>query len=501
MKSISRRQFICGSAAAAAASGLGWRAQASWLDQAGVPPAAPRNVTVGASRLSPGAFRYAGSFRLPSTLEDRGYAIAFNAYGDSGRGSLFISEHFTAAPADNEVLEMSIPTPGVSASCDPSQLPRASVLRPWTDATGGLMAQWKAETGKSPLMKGLAVADIPGLGPKLFWAFHPWFNFTSQDISGLGYCDLDLGNARGVWKLSGHSNAKWAGYLAQFPQAWADQFTGGRSIISGAFIHQNIAASCGGAGIWAWAPWVDGSAAVPPAHGAALTSRCLADWPAYGGPSKGDRMLFPENFPVELKPAGYQYQWESDSFDAVACVDDGVGGQALVALARSTGIASWYDGGVEDADAVDEAGVKLNGASGALEPLPGWYPAPTKNGKLYRWSQGEGHYPPQTQQVVCPYPSKGHRAGRYDPMFLLFDLNDYAAVATGSKQPGQIRPYGYYPLAPQLSSGAQTYNKGGGWTVVGLAFDAANRRLFVHHRGAYQTGAWWGLIHVFSVGA
>jgi hypothetical protein len=109
--------------------------------------------------LQAASLQYLGAFRLPDGLfgSNNGFSfggspIAFNPTNNS----LFVGGH----PYDQEIAELSIPTPG-----DPTggidALPTAPVLQDFADPTEGLLwdlSDWEGEGG-SVLLGGLLVAD------------------------------------------------------------------------------------------------------------------------------------------------------------------------------------------------------------------------------------------------------------------------------------------------------------------------------------------------------
>lgn len=90
------------------------------------------------------------------------------------------------------------------------------------------------------------------------------------------------------------------------------------------------------------------------------------------------------------------------------------------------------------------------------------------------------------------YTSKAQHAYPYRYQMWAYDLNDWAAVRAGKKDPWEVKPYGVWPFDlpfPEPNT-----------RVAGVAFDRATRRLFVAQMEADKDGfSYRPLIHVFQV--
>lgn len=87
---------------------------------------------------------------------------------------------------------------------------------------------------------------------------------------------------------------------------------------------------------------------------------------------------------------------------------------------------------------------------------------------------------------------KGQHAYPYRYQMWAYDLNDWAAVRAGDRDPWNVKPYGVWPFElPFPEPGVR---------VGGVAYDAATQRLFVSQLHADRDGyAYRALIHVFHI--
>lgn len=87
---------------------------------------------------------------------------------------------------------------------------------------------------------------------------------------------------------------------------------------------------------------------------------------------------------------------------------------------------------------------------------------------------------------------KGQHAYPYRYQMWAYDLNDWAAVRAGHREPWSVKPYGVWPFElPFPEPGVR---------VGGVAYDAAGQRLFVSQMHADRDGfAYRPLIHVFHI--
>jgi hypothetical protein len=87
---------------------------------------------------------------------------------------------------------------------------------------------------------------------------------------------------------------------------------------------------------------------------------------------------------------------------------------------------------------------------------------------------------------------KGQHAYPYRYQMWAYDLNDWAAVRAGGRDPWNVKPYGVWPFElPFPEPGVR---------IGGVAYDAATQRLFISQMHADRDGfAYRPLIHVFHI--
>jgi hypothetical protein len=90
--------------------------------------------------------------------------------------------------------------------------------------------------------------------------------------------------------------------------------------------------------------------------------------------------------------------------------------------------------------------------------------------------------------------AKGDHAYPYRWHIMAFDLNDWAAVAAGTKQPWEVTPYDVWPFTSDFvpwANGISNVPNGG------TTYDPVTRRIYWEHPRAQQNGL--PIIHVFEV--
>ncbi len=237
--------------------------------------------------VGPADLVYEGAFRLPLGPSDQqswSYTPGGMTYSPNGDpaggndgypGSLIGPGHEWY----DFVGEASIPVP--VKSTNPAQLPVAIQLHSFVDITEGLLA---AE-GNVDRMGGVAFLPRQGAqtSDKLYWTAYEYYNTDSSNYLSHGWSELDLSNpqAQGMWRLGSASDPDYhsmrtSEYLFDISTTWADQYVGGRYLVSG---RHREAGCCGGAqgpALYAFGPWLDGN---PPAPGAELSAIALLFYP------------------------------------------------------------------------------------------------------------------------------------------------------------------------------------------------------------------------------
>ena len=340
-------------------------------------------ATAVSPQLLPTHLLYRGAFALPEgdAWSYSGHALAFYDQGDPDGasdgfpGSLYIVGHAW----EQRVGEISIPPPLITD--DFSALPRAAILQPLADITGG----WLDNCTYAPDCEYREVAGLaylPNL-QKIAWNLRDWYNVGGYDQDSLGWSNLDMSDAQGVWHIGSRSdaayhNARTSDYLLTAPEPFAGQFLAGRWLIAGN--HRPAGAFGGSQGptLFATAPWNDGN---PPAAGQELAAQAL--------------LYDPENLDC------VNNQFDQCAFPNYRAADRWGGG-------------AWVESGGKTA-------VLLFGQKGMGDNCYGTPGADC---------------PPS----LCPA-SQGWHADPYEAQILFYQPDELAEVAAGSRQPWEALPY------------------------------------------------------------
>ena len=248
--------------------------------------ATPTPTTVIPSQLiQPTDLVYRGAFAYPPGDEwaYSGHALAYYPEGDStGPADGYPGSLYAAAHAWYDLVgEITIPEPVITDNFD--DLPQASVLQPLTDITGG----WKDNCTYND---DCIYREVDGLeylpnaahgGDKIVWNLRDWYNVAGYDQDSIGWSDLDMTGAQGVWHIGERGNdvfhnAKTCNYLFQAPESFASENLDGKWLIAGN--HRGAGAFGGSQGptLYALAPWEDGN---PPESGQNLDALALLYYP------------------------------------------------------------------------------------------------------------------------------------------------------------------------------------------------------------------------------
>jgi hypothetical protein len=242
------------------------------LQKSAAQPAIRHRAALHDSMITPGNFEYVGAFRAPqtgdndSTFAYGGSGVAYNPEGDSSGpddghpGSLFLVGH----QQQQRVAEISIPVPVNSKYKQIDDLPAASLLQPFSDITDGLLEEMTAGSSEHFQLGGMVVTN--GL---LHWTMHKYYNVANIDYPSHGTSGLDLQSsiADGPWHLGPMNSGrpewhsyKHAGYIFEIPSAEANQWFGGRNLISGLQISTGLQASSQGPAMFAYSLPPEGTA-------------------------------------------------------------------------------------------------------------------------------------------------------------------------------------------------------------------------------------------------
>ncbi len=362
----------------------------NWSPPLPTPTPTPTTV-IPAGLMQPSDLVYQGAFAYPSGEECAysGHALAYYPEGDStGPADGYPGSLYAAGHAHNDLVgEITIPEPVVSGSFD--DLPKASVLQSLADITGG----WKDNCMYND---DCMYREVDGLEylpnvNKIVWNLRDWYNVAAYDQDSLGWSDLDMSGAQGVWHIGGRGNddfhnAKACNYLFQAPESFASQYLNGKWLIAGNHREAGALGGSQGPTLYALAPWEDGN---PPQSGQNLDALAL--------------LYYPEI---------YDCVWEDPEvchFPGYRAMDNWGGG-------------AWVQ-------TADRSGVLIFGRKGL----------------------GDNCYGTQEECSGDPCnPYKGYHAYPYQPQILFYDPEELSEVVAGTREPWEVLPYEVYNPASEV---------------------------------------------------
>jgi len=417
------------------------------------PTVAPGSSAAAATgRLAPEDLIYRGAFRLPadsgdSNWEYSGYAMTYYPAGDPEGsddgypGSLFAVGH----DHQQMVSEISIPAPVISETKDVGELNTAGTLQPFADIRGGLVGELEIPRAG---LEYLPSAD-PAQAGKLHFCWGQHFQDERQPSHGWSELALSEPNPQGLWRLDDFTNYVSNDYLFEIPPAWSEQHLPGYRLATGRFRDGRW----GGLGpaILAYAP---PNEANPPANGATIDQ--VKPLLMYGTPQAGVVELEVSD---EHKMKGFS---ESDEWSGGAWLTAGKRAAVILLGAKATG-KTWY--GFAN-------GVVYPTSGDPNEPVP--------------------EVPP------FPYDARGWWSEGVSAQILFFDPKDFAAVASGAREPWQPQPYATLVIDEQIFEPGYDHVRQKRYLLGDCAFDRERGLLYVIERQVKQDEE-RSLVHVFAI--
>jgi hypothetical protein len=202
--------------------------------------------------LTPADFSYQGAFRLPSEFDWGARGISYYPGGDNGAGTLLVTG-FEARPA--EFGEVTIPTPVIEA--DWLALPVSELLQPVRSFDGALIEE---QLDPTTTFAG-DIEYVPKQGSqisdKVYGSADWWYAVVDSDFPSIWFSELDGSNPRGLFHVGSeedpfHGN-RTGDYLFTLPQWYADQYFGGRSLVTGKT--RGTENGSQGPALYAFRPW------------------------------------------------------------------------------------------------------------------------------------------------------------------------------------------------------------------------------------------------------
>ncbi|MCP4538236.1 MAG: DNRLRE domain-containing protein [Chloroflexi bacterium] len=380
--------------------------------------------TISTGLIQPSDLTYLGAFAYP-TSDDwaySGHALAYYPEGDpAGSSDGYPGSLYAAAHDQNDLVgEISIPAPAIEN--DFASLPTASVLRPLADITGGWINNC-TYNDECIYREVDGLAYLPNTD-KIAWNLRDWYNVAAHDQDSLGWSNLDMTGARGVWHIGARPstdnefhNAKTCNYLFKAPESFATQHLDGKWLIAGSPREAGALGGSQGPTLYALAPWEDGN---PPTSGQNLDALAL--------------LYYPEIYP--------------------GCYDNP--DECHFPNYRAT---DYWGGGA-------------------------WVQTESKSGILIVGKKGLGDNCYGTQEECANDPCnmyKGYHAYPYQPQILFYDPEELVDVVAGTKEPWDVVPYAVYSAVDNVFDSECA-------TLSAAAYDQVHQLVYITEREAGPSG-------------
>jgi hypothetical protein len=393
---------------------------------------------------------YRGAIRLPgesggSNWEYSGYAMTYHPEGgpqgadDGYPGSLFAVGH----DHHQQVSEISIPAPVISASRDPGELNVATTVQPFQDITNGMFRELEIPRA--------GLAYLPPQGDqttgKLHFCWGQHFQFEQAPSHGWSELDISRPEPAGPWSVGSYTNYVTNDYLFEIPADWSEVNTPGLRLATGRFRD----GTWGGLGpaLFAIGPWNEGNPPSPEAQLEMLVPLLL-----YGEPVPGS----PE---ISVQ--------EARRMDTYKPADEWSGG-------------AWLTLG--DKSAVIFVGTKATGVN--------WYGF--ANGVRYPTSGDPNETIPEVPP--WPYDDRGWWSEGVSAQILFFDPEELAAVAHGDIATWEPQPYATMAIDDVLFDPGVDLERYKRYLLGAAAFDRERGFLYIVERNADEERS---LIHVYKL--
>ncbi len=407
-------------------------------------------------RLQPTDLAYEGAFRLPEDFNWGARGLSFYPAGDGVAGSLLVAGfeliHDPAHPGEScwdpswdcEAFygEVTIPAPAIGSNWE--DLPQAATLRPMTSFDGGLASTVHREY--------LYVSDleyVPQRGTqtsdKLYGSIELWY---AEGVAGedtfptVWFANLDGTGPQGMFHVgpdeTPYHGRKTGTYLFTAPQWYADEYLGGRTLITGRSRGTPL----------------DGTEPIT-TRGGSQGPTLFAFHPADADTATGDLDALPMLYYRTAFPG---------------CAGPNVGDSANCDYPDYTMCDDWSGASFVDSGtrrAIIIAGYKGLGVNCYDEP-----------------------------PVECDDPcsaSHGYHCQPYERQIIFYDVHELGHSATGGQDPWIVLPYVIWRPEEFFLQGNPCWNLGG------MTFDAAGRRLYIVERGLGEGEMNAAVVHVWSL--
>ena len=405
-------------------------------------------------RLQPSEFQYLGAFRLPEEFNWGAQGLSYYPGGNGGTGSLLVTGPQSPLDASGETCyegstgcqvyfaEIAIPTPQTAVNWE--DLPMAEYIRTMTAFDKGLVHNL------TPYGFVSGIQYVPRQGSqttdKIYVSLNAWYSegdFGDDTFPTIWFNELDGSNARGLFHVGPESSPyhgrKMGDYLFSVPQWYADQYLGGRILVTGRSRGTpvngetvSVAGGSQGPTLFAFHPWQTEN---PNGNLDALPILYYrSQYPGCSGPDIGVG-----GASVDCDYPGFTM---CDAWSGASFMENGQKNAILISgLKGSTNC--YYCG-----DPVDDSECRQ-------EPLPG------------------------ECDLHCNE-SRGYHCGPYERQIIFYDPDALGRAAQGNGDPWNVLPYATWRPDELYLGDAQGHTCG---DVGGMTADNTGGRLFLIERG------------------
>ena len=405
-------------------------------------------------RLQPGEFQYRGAFRLPDEFNWGAQGLSYYPEGNSGTGSLLVTGSQSPLDASGQACyeestgcqayfgEIAVPTPQRTANWE--DLPVAEFLRTMTAFDGGLVHNL------TPYGFVSGIQYMPRQGSqttdKIYASLNAWYpegDFGEDTFPTIWFNELDGSHPRGLFhvgpKSSPYHGRKMGDYLFSVPKWYADQYLGGRILVTGRSRgtplgedESLVAGGSQGPTLFAFHPWQTEN---PNGNLDALPMLYYrSQYPGCAGPDIG--------VGGTSVSCDYPEFTMCDAWTGAGFVENGQKNAILISGLKGT-TNCYYCG-----DPLDDSECRQ-------EPLPG------------------------ECDLYCNE-SRGYHCGPYERQVIFYDTDEVGMAAQGQRDPWRVLPYATWRPEEFYLGDAQGHTCS---DVGGMAIDSTGRRLFIIERG------------------
>jgi hypothetical protein len=423
--------------------------------------------------LMPEDFSYQGAFRLPDEFAWGALGLSYYPSGDGGSGSLFVTGFQGLLDGNGEPCyegsrgcngyfgEVAIPDPAIAGNWE--DLPVAAFVQEMSIFDGGLV-QTVHEAYSFVSDIEYVPAQGSQSGDKLYGSLNEWYpegSFGDDSFPTIWFSDLDGSNARGVFHVGPEQapfhGIKMGSYLFSVPQSYADEYLGGRTLVTGRARGTAPPESNG----------LDGEGAIAGgSQGPTLIAfRAWETDDPSGNLDALPMLYYRVKYPGCAGPdIGVGGEATNCDFPGFSMCDDWTGAAFIQAGDRAAIIIT----GLKGSTSCYYCGDPVDDSECTVEPLPG------------------------ECDIMCRE-ERGYHCGPYNRQILFYDTDQLGRAALGEVDPWSVLPYAVWVPRELYLPNPSCYNMGG------AAYDLMGGRLFITERGLGEGDMNAAVVHVWTV--